>query len=493
MIFNKENLNLLSKIYVKKYYCIAVLLFSCFFSIISLIIFFSPKNAEAKSVADSMNGFWNDIGGTSSNTTEAGGYQLQGAGYYTGGSFTARSKVINVNPISITPPGIRAGCGGIDVYTGAFSHINTDQFVALLKAIPSNAVGFAFQLALATLTPEIKTTMDQLQSIIDRVNNANLNSCDMAQGLVGGAMAAAGKTEAYCKTTANSQGWATDYAKAAADCKTGGRSSQYIKDADAVHGDQRPVNVNIAWEVLKKSQILADNQDELAQFVQAITGTMIIKSPENDNLGSQTSYKPSIVFNNDTIKAILEGGSVTILKCDERDKCLNPTETTITIATDKAFKARISSVMGEMVSRIATGQKFDAKHIDLVNKTSIPVHKAMVVRQAYFGSSSAASGINPEYYSTLVAIDMLYNYLDEILKSVQEQAKQVKNFDQDNIERFQKDVERVRTVLSKYKIDDRDSFEKGYKIIEETQKLQGMLTSRMSNRMKNNMAFSSKF
>ena len=117
----------------------------------------------------------------------------------------------------------------------------------------------------------------------------------------------------------------------------------------------------------------------------------------------------------------------------------------------------------------------------------------MVVRQAYFGSSSAASGINPEYYSTLVAIDMLYNYLDEILKSVQEQAKQVKNFDQDNIERFQKDVERVRTVLSKYKIDDRDSFEKGYKIIEETQKLQGMLTSRMSNRMKNNMAFSSKF
>ncbi len=440
-----------------------------------------------------MNGFWNDIGGTSSNTTDAGGYQLQGAGYYTGGSFTARSKVINVNPISITPPGIRAGCGGIDVYTGAFSHINTDQFVALLKAIPSKAVGFAFQLALATMSPEIKTTMDQLQSIIDRINNANLNSCDLAQGLVGGALAASGKTGKYCEVTANSQGWATDYAKAKNECGTGGKSSQYVKNADSVHGDQRPVNINIAWEVLKKSQILADNQDELAQFVQAITGTMIIKSPENDNLGSQTSYKPSIVFNNDTIKAILEGGSVTILKCDERDKCLNPTETTITIATDKAFKARISSVMGEMVSRIATGQKFDAKHIDLVNKTSIPVHKAMVVRQAYFGSSSAASGINPEYYSALVAIDMLYNYLDEILKSVQEQAKQVKNFDQDNIERFQKDVERVRTVLSKYKIDDRDSFEKGYKIIEETQKLQGMLTSRMSNRMKNNMAFSSKF
>ena len=440
-----------------------------------------------------MGDFWNDIGGSYSNSTDAGGYQLQGAGYYTGGSFTARSKVVNVNPISITPPGIRAGCGGIDIYTGAFSHINTDQFVALLKAIPSNALGFAFQLALNTMSPEIKTTMDQLQSIIDRINNVNLNSCDLAQGLVGGAMAAAGKTESYCKTTANSQGWATDYARASAECKTGGKSSQYVKNADAVHGDQRPVNINIAWEVLKKSQILSDNQDELAQFVQAITGTIIIKSPENDNSGSQTSYKPSIAVKNETIKALLEGGQITILKCDERDKCLNPTETTITVSADKAFKQKIKTLMNEMVTRLSLGQKFDQKHIDLVNKTSVPIHKAMITRQAYFGSFSAASGINPEYYSTLIAIDMLYSYLDETLKSVQEQAKQVKNFDQENIDNFQKDIERVRTLLSQYKIDDKDSFEKSYKIITETQKIQAMLHQRMGTQMKASVAFASKF
>ena len=200
----------------------------------------------AKSVGDSMGDFWNDIGGSYSNNTEAGAYQLQGAGYYTGGNFVARTKVVSVNPITITPPGIRAGCGGIDVYTGAFSHINTDQFVALLKAIPSNAMGFAFQLALETMSPSIKGTMDQLQSIIDRINTANLNSCDLAQGLVGGGLALAGKTEAYCKTTANSKGWATDYARASAECKTGGKSAQHIKSANDVHGDQRPVDINIA-------------------------------------------------------------------------------------------------------------------------------------------------------------------------------------------------------------------------------------------------------
>lgn len=489
MISRNKTINIAAK----KYSHFAVFIHSCFCAFISLILLISPISAQAKSVSASMEGFWNDIGGTSSNATDAGGYQLQGAGYYTGGSFTARSKVVSVNPVSIIPPGIRAGCGGIDIYTGAFSHINTDQFVALMKAIPSNAIGFAFQLALETFSPAIKGTMDQLQSVIDRINNINLNSCDMAKNLVGSGLKYSGMSQSYCEVSANSKGYATDYARAKNECGTGGKSTQHNKNADAANGDNRLFDINVAWEVLKKSQILADNEDELAQFVQAITGTIIIKSPENDNSGPQISYKSSIAVKNETIKALLEGGQITILKCDERTKCLNPTEQTITITADKAFKKRIATAMGEMVTRIATGAKYDAKHIDLVNKTSIPIHKAMVTRQAYFGSSSAASGINPEYYSTLVAIDMLYSYLDAILKEVQEQAKQIKNFDHENLDRFQKDVEHVRTVLSQYKIDDKDSFEKGYKIIQETQKLQGMLSGRMGSQMKANIAFSSKF
>jgi conjugative transfer pilus assembly protein TraH len=479
---------MISKISLKKYKNVKYVL-----CLILVMSFINVKDLFAKSVGESMGDFWNDIGGSFSNSSEAGGYQLQGAGYYTGGSFTARSKVVSVNPVNITPPGIRAGCGGIDIYTGSFSHINTDQFIALLKAIPSNALGFAFQLALETMSPSIKGTLDQLQSIIDRINNVNLNSCDLAQGLVGGGLAMAGKTEAYCKTTANSQGWATDYARASAECKTGGKSTDHIKSANDVHGDQRPVDINIAWEVLKKSPLLKDNNNEMAEFVQALTGTIIIKTPQNENSGPETSYKSNIIVKNETIKAILEGGPINILSCDDKDKCLNPSEKNITIAEDKGFKKKISKIMSEMVIKIASGEKFESKHIDLVSKTSVPIHKAMIVRQAYFGSTSAASGINPEYYSSLVAIDMLYNYLDEILKSVQEQAKQVKNFDQENIDKFQKGVENARKELAEYRIDSKDSFERGLKIIEETQKIQSMLAARMSNKMKMNLLWASKF
>ena len=303
----------------------------------------------------------------------------------------------------------------------------------------------------------------------------------------------AGKTEAYCKTTANSQGWATDYARASAECKTGGKSADHIKSANDVHGDQRPVDINIAWEVLKKSPLLKDDNDEMAEFVQALTGTIIFKTPANESDGPEISYKSNIVVKNETVKAILEGGQIAILACDDKEKCLNPSEKNITIAEDRGFKKRITKIMNEMVEKLGSGEKFESKHIDLVSKTSIPIHKAMIVRQAYFGSSSAAIGINPEYYSSLIAIDMLYNYLDEILKSVQEQAKQVKNFDQENVDKFQKGVENARKELAEYRIDSKDSFERGLKIIEETQKIQSMLASRMSNKMKMNLLWASKF
>ncbi len=448
---------------------------------------------HAKSVASSMEDFWEDSGGSYSNGTDAQGYQIQGAGYYTGGGFRGRAKVINVKPLSITPPGIRAGCGGIDIYTGSFSYANTDQYLALLKAIPSNAIGFAFNLALETLAPMIKGTVDQIQSVLDKINATNLNSCDLAKGLVGGAAAAVGKSESYCKTTANSQGWATDYSRSVNECGTGGKSSQYIKQANNVHGDQRPVDINIAWEVLKKSQIVAeDGNTEFAEFIQSLTGTVIIKSPVNDSAGPETIYKSNIAAKEETIKAMLDGGEVKILSCDEPDKCLNPTEKTITLTADKAFRKRIADILSEISTRISNKQAFETKHKDLINNTSIPIYKAMLVRQTYT-KSSAANSANIDLYASLVSIDLLYNYLDQIFKEVQEQTKQIQNFNQENIDKFEVAVGKARKEISKYKIEQKESYDATLKLTQDTMKIESYLASELSAKMKTNLLWSSKF
>ena len=116
-------------------------------------------------LSDDMNKFWNKLGGTSNSNSA---YVNQSAGYYTGGSINARVPVIQERPFNIQTPKITAGCGGIDMFTGSFTHVNGEQFIAAGKAIGSNAIGYAFQLGLEALSPVIANTIGKLQEVIDK-------------------------------------------------------------------------------------------------------------------------------------------------------------------------------------------------------------------------------------------------------------------------------------------------------------------------------------
>lgn len=93
-------------------------------------------------VGDEIVSFFNDMGASANATGVA--YQGQSAGYYSLGSVWARFPQKSVYPANIQLPKVRAGCGGIDIFSGSFSFINMAEFVANLKAIANNAIGFAF-------------------------------------------------------------------------------------------------------------------------------------------------------------------------------------------------------------------------------------------------------------------------------------------------------------------------------------------------------------
>ena len=76
---------------------------------------------------------------------------------------------------TVSLPSFRAGCGDIAPFAGAFSLINSDLLVAFAPAVAQAAVGFAFELALQTISP----------AIAPWVNSQSSNSCETAQALVG--------------------------------------------------------------------------------------------------------------------------------------------------------------------------------------------------------------------------------------------------------------------------------------------------------------------
>ena len=130
---------------------------------------------------------------------------------------------------TVNMPSFRAGCGGIDAFAGAFSFINSDQLIAFGRAVAQNAAGFAFELALETISPVIAETMAKLRALAQWINDRNLNSCETAQALVGAVWSKNDRSSAaICAAIGTSQGIFSDYAAAKHGCGSEGKRNSTL-------------------------------------------------------------------------------------------------------------------------------------------------------------------------------------------------------------------------------------------------------------------------
>jgi len=96
----------------------------------------------------------------------------------------ARNRIMNESLWHLVPPSVKAGCGGIDLFGGSFSFISMEQFQNLLRAIASNAAGYAFEIALQTMCKDCMEVMETLQKKLLALNQGFANSCQLAKGIV---------------------------------------------------------------------------------------------------------------------------------------------------------------------------------------------------------------------------------------------------------------------------------------------------------------------
>lgn len=94
-----------------------------------------------------------------------------------GGGLQMRAPTVNLSPISVSPPRVKAGCGGIDLTFGSLSYLDTDQLVAMLEGMMSNAPGVMFDLALKTICPACSEVLKSLANMANQINSGSLDSC----------------------------------------------------------------------------------------------------------------------------------------------------------------------------------------------------------------------------------------------------------------------------------------------------------------------------
>ena len=302
-------------------------------------------------VLSEMESFWR---GAAVNTTGPTAFQGQASGHWTLGNLYLRAPVRSEQIATVNLPSFRAGCGGIDAFAGAFSFINSDQLIAFGRAVAQNAAGFAFELALETISPVIAETMSKLRALAQWVNSQNLNSCETAQALVGAVWSKNDRASAsICAAIGASQGIFADYAAAKHGCGADGRRNSTLAAASGPMADQVPVNVNYAWKAVQASSFLSADTG-LAEFAMSVSGTVIVTAPTSDGdaSGPRVRILQPLILDRRVTEVLMEGGgALPVYRCDTPTDCLNPTLGAVNVPADRGFRARVA----DLLRRLARG------------------------------------------------------------------------------------------------------------------------------------------
>lgn len=308
--------------------------------------------------------------------------QGQTMNLYTGGSLFMRMPRRTYNLASVTPPSWNAGCGGIDLFMGGFSYINKDQFVAMLRNIGSNALGYGFKLAIQNLCPTCDNVMQALQATAQQMNRLNIDSCEAAKGVVNAALP--DTWERGRQNAAKNFGVDTNMFENITDAWTSvmnneSKANEAVRTAAAVRPeakDSLPTG-NVTWKALKK---LDGITDEHRMVLMSMIGSTILST------GDPASYPVHLGRKEISVEMLVGARStgdnitVPIWRCDTvgADGCLSPTEDVITTRSFKALvRAKMEAITDKMASREA--HEDTAVTLGFLNTTDLPIYKMLAV------------------------------------------------------------------------------------------------------------------
>lgn len=374
-------------------------------------------SAYANDLSSELNDFLNQAG-YASNVTQPHAYQSQASGYFGGGSLYTRTPVKRYNLVTLDMPSYRAGCSGIDLYAGSLSYISGDKLKNLGRSIMQGAGTYAVDVMLATTVPELKQVRDYLQTTVQKVNQANINSCELAQNLVGGVWP---KTMASQQKICHDQramggsGLSHDYVSARMGC-SGDSFQKTMQEAsnDNDRKEQVVLGKNLVWEIVKKSDFLNDNQ-QLQELVMSLIGTIIISED------GKVKQVPSLAMDNDLIHTLL--GDVVhvheaqIWHCTDNSKCLNVVRQKISIPEDHSLTGKVKSMILIINQKIQKDEPLTKVEANFLEMTPLPVLKFLLVLN---GTHYGNAAIDIQAYATLIATDLLQKYLTDILQLIQQ-------------------------------------------------------------------------
>lgn len=381
-----------------------------------------PVNSQAGIEKDMANMF-NSMG-VGTQVTEAGAFHGQTGSLYTGGSLSMRAPVSDVSLLNIQLPSVTAGCGGIDFFGGAFSFANKEQFIQFTRNLGNNAAGVAFDLALKALDPMIQDAIGGIRDLVNRVNNANLNSCEAAKQIVGGAAGMLGSAiNQNCRASAVQTGRAEDGSHSNWLCTY---SNNLVAEADKMRNKNTPQDTisftggNLTYEAIKRAYG-EPSQDDMNFYI-ALMGTAVFFPPKEINeekvqAGSRI-FPPKITSAEQLLKGKYGNEhharyiTIDLWECVDGEKRLKENCSEKRDQRIPSIRYNINQALQMMVNNIRRNSAWSMGDfntaVKVVNNSSMPVLK-MAVSDAYLGTSN----LSKDAVIDAIAIDFVAHILSK--------------------------------------------------------------------------------
>lgn len=329
----------------------------------------------------------------------------------------------NYQLVNMSPPKITGGCSGINIYGGAFTMIDKQAFVDMVKNIGQAALSQAFYMAIDSLTPMVGANLKNLSDQMNKANWNNINTCELGKATAN--FAAGGPAKMYESAKAavvqlapgNNQ--ATDATDAKANITTPDQVADNMRQLESA-GKIKVLKGNLVYEALKEYGSLTTEEIELFQ---SFTGTMIyVDKPMDFRYIPPTITDFKLLIGND--KYATKVGQVPVISCTTAagaDNKINQfCDNADVVGKDvnqKPFLAEVYNKLNTLAAKLkANDAALPADLVAFINATPVPVYKMLSVATGMKGTGIADAMIDK--YSDLIAAEYARAYIEHAYKVV---------------------------------------------------------------------------
>jgi len=394
--------------------------------VISALLVISPISSTA-SISNDMQKVFNDLSFRAT-MTDAGIYRSQSVGIATGGSLSLRTmNSFNPPMWSIKPPYIKAGCGGIDIFFGAFQFIDPQEFVDMLKNIGASAIGYAFKLGLEAVCPTCNQVLSDLANFANQLASIGQNSCQtgamLASMLLGDPVTSAQKSREDCvNQKRQEEGMSETEARKACSnflenlAREGREFTQKLRNNSL---DRLP-NLAVPGSTVETAlSPLAGMDEETKIVIRSITGDIVLIADPNAGSDGGSALKhqwfePTIkltdlMYGNSDADFLVYDANLYKMSKEKRGYL------------DQGFKVKVRDLLNQIAAQIKSGTSLTTEQKQFIEICPFPVLNLLQSVSKVPSMEQATIEVISDSIAIMYAYTLANYYISHVLSNINNQ------------------------------------------------------------------------